>query len=291
MSRSASDADHAAVERELSEIATELYGLRPDEFVAARDERVRSARAERNRALAREVGRLRRPTQSAWLVNALWRDRREVVEELLELAVDLGQAQQQGAGQDLHDLTARRRQLEAALLDRAGELAEAAGVRVSAEAFREVQETLAAALSLPDVAAEIRSGSLVKPASYAGFGTVSPQDQGVLRRAPERRDESTGARARSEQAERRVQEARAAGEDAAAALAERDSAVEAARQQVAELRDRVEKLRQQLRELERDTAAAEREVQAESRRRDRAKDAHRRAHQALERAERDLDGR
>lgn len=290
MSSSAHDADHAYVEPEFTDIAAELYALRPDEFVAARDERVRRARAGGNRALARELSGLRRPTQSAWLVNVLRRDSGELVEELLDLAADLAEAQHGGGARDLQDLTTRRRRLEATLLDRAGELAEAAGVRASADTVREVQETLAAALSLPDVAAEVRSGTLVRPASYAGFGTISPQKPPAPRPPPRRRDEPTGVRARREQAERRVDEARATAESAAATVAERETAAAAAEQRVAELRDRVEELRRQLRELERDTAAAEREVEAESRRRDRAKEADQRARQALESAERQLEG-
>ncbi len=282
------DADRAADQPALSEITGELYAVRPDEFVAARDERVRQARAAGNRALARELSGLRRPTQSAWLVNALSRDRREVVEELLGLAAELGQAQQRAAGRDLQELATRRRRLEAALLDRASDLADAAGVRVSAETLREVQETLAAALSLPDVAAEVRSGTLVRPVSYAGFGTMAPPAQPAPRRAPQRKDERTTDRVQRELTERRVEEARASVEAAAADLAEREDAVAAAQHRVAELRHRIDGLRQQLRDLERETAAAQREAQAELRRRDRAKEEHRKASQALERAERRL---
>ncbi len=291
MTSSAADTDPSDVEPEFGEIAAELYALRPDEFVAARDERVRRARGEGKRALARELGRLRRPTPSAWLVNALWRDSREAVEELLDLGAELMQAHHEGAGGELQDLTARRRRLEATLLDRAGELAEAAGVRASADSFREVQETLAAALSLPDVATEIRSGRIVRPMSYSGFGTILPAQQAAPRRAGRRQEEVIGAAAEAEQAERRVEEARAAAEAAAADLAERESAAAAAEQRAAELREQVEELRQRLRELERDAAAAEREVEAEAGRRDRAKEADKRARQALEGAERRLDRR
>lgn len=291
MTSTAADTDHSDIEPEFGEIAAQLYALRPDEFVAARDERVRQARGEGKRALARELGRLRRPTPSAWLVNALWRDRRDAVEELLDLGAELMRAQHEGAGEELQDLTARRRRLEATLLDRAGELAEAAGVRASAESFREVQETLAAALSLPDVAAEIRSGRIVRPTSYSGFGTISPPQPAAPRRAGRRQEEVTGADAEKEQAERRVEEARAAAEAAAADLAERESSASAAEQRAVELRERVEELRQRLREVEREAAAAEREVEAEAVRRDQAKEADQRARQALERAERRLDGR
>jgi hypothetical protein len=71
----------ADTERQLDEVAGELHGLLPDEFTAARDERVKTARAAGDGALAREIAKLRKPTQSTWLINLLWRDQREVLEQ------------------------------------------------------------------------------------------------------------------------------------------------------------------------------------------------------------------
>jgi hypothetical protein len=51
--------------RELDEVAVELYALNPDEFTSARDERVREARGRGDAALAREISKLRKPTQRA----------------------------------------------------------------------------------------------------------------------------------------------------------------------------------------------------------------------------------
>ena len=152
-------------------IADDLYGLRPDEFAAARDEQVKKARSDGQQPLARELSKLRRPTQSAWLLNLLWRDQREVMEQFLEVAEGLSRAQAQAAGAEMRSLNAQRRELEAALIRQARSLAEKAGVAVTATTEREAQETLAAALARPDVAEEMRTGRLVKPASYAGFGT------------------------------------------------------------------------------------------------------------------------
>ena len=149
-------------QRDLEKIAGELYALRPDEFAALRDERVRTARAEGRPALARELNRLRRPTQSAWLINLLWRDQRDIMQQLFQLADELGQAQARASGPDLHRLTAQRRELESALVRRARELAEDAGVSVSASMEREAQETLAAALARPEVAEEVRGSGLRK---------------------------------------------------------------------------------------------------------------------------------
>ena len=161
----------AADDSELDKIADELYALRPDEFAAARDEQVRQARADGRPALARELNKLRKPTQSAWLINLLWRDQRDVMEQLLELGEALSQAQAHASGPELLRLTAQRRELESALLRQARALAEKAGVSVTAPMEREAQETLAAAVAMPEVADEVRSGRLVKPAAYAGFGS------------------------------------------------------------------------------------------------------------------------
>src|SRR6266496_3881643 len=137
---------------ELDKVADELYALRPDEFAAKRDEEVKKARAEGRAALARELNKLRKPTQSAWLINLLWRDQRDVMEQLFQLAEELGRAQAQASGRELQTLTAQRRELEGGLLRRARVLAEQAGVTVSAPMEREAQETLSAALALPEVA-------------------------------------------------------------------------------------------------------------------------------------------
>jgi hypothetical protein len=67
------------VQAQVDAVAEQLYGLPPDEFSSARDEYVRQAREQRNQALARELGKLRKPTQSAWLINLLWRNQREVI--------------------------------------------------------------------------------------------------------------------------------------------------------------------------------------------------------------------
>jgi hypothetical protein len=155
---------------ELDKIADELYALRPDEFAAARDEQVKKARAQGQAALARELNKLRKPTQSAWLVNLLWRDQRDVMQQLLDLGEALSRAQAQASGPDMLRLTGQRRELEAALMRRARALAEQARVTVTAPMEREAQETLSAAVAMPEVADEVRSGRLVKPAAYAGFG-------------------------------------------------------------------------------------------------------------------------
>ena len=288
-SRAKATAQPAEDAAELDKIADELYALRPDEFAAARDERVRHARAEGRAALARELNKLRKPTQSAWLINLLWRDQRDVMQQLFELAEALSQAQAQASGPELLRLTGQRRELEGALMRRARVLAEQAGVAVTAAMEREAQETLAAAVALPEVADEVRSGRLIKPAAYvgfgAGFGTLVPpahRDSGARQVADTPSaapvpDELAGRRAakasqpspasaerepapaevppdpaqRARQAaERRVDEARAVLEVAADALAERGQTAEAATKQTQELQEQQQEVRQKVGELQ-----------------------------------------
>lgn len=296
-------------EGDLQTIADKLYALRPDAFAAARDDEVAKARANGRQPLARELSRLRRPTQSAWLVNLLWRDQREAMEKLLALADDLSRAQAEASVPELHRLTDQRRKLETTLIRRARALAGRAGATVTASLEREVQETLAAALARPDVAAEVRTGRLVKPASYAGFGTLPlaappagaqgrhQADDVAAKRSPPSRASTTDhddgrgadrARERREEAEGRVRDARAALDAAARALDEHGRAVEVASQHHQELRDQAEQLQQQLRELRTEALAAERAALAAERRRDQAEKEHEAALRALERAEQSL---
>ena len=309
-------------EPELDEIADELYALHPDAFAAARDERVRQARAEGKPTVARDLARLRRPTMSAWLVNLLWRDQPEVVEQLLGIAEGLARAQAQGSGQALRSLTAQRREVETALIKRAHALAEEAGVKVTQAMVREAQDTLGAAMARPDVAAEVRTGRLVKPATYAGFGDLvmampavhdaaptapppprvvpaptparlsKPDDQANKAVQPAKVDERAARAAqreaeRRQEAERRLQNARTALEAAAGALADETRAAESAQRHHDELRAEVEQLRERLRALEQERAAAESAARIAAQRRDRAEKAHEVARQAVERAERD----
>ncbi|MFZ2528890.1 MAG: hypothetical protein WAX14_14760, partial [Rhodococcus sp. (in: high G+C Gram-positive bacteria)] len=90
------------------EIADELYGLDPNEFVAVRNERVAQAREAGDGAAATTIGKLRKPTVAAWLVNALARERTDELAALLDLGSALRTAQRRLSGDDLRTLSAQR---------------------------------------------------------------------------------------------------------------------------------------------------------------------------------------
>lgn len=292
----------ADTERQLDAVAGELYGLAPDEFTAARDERVKKARAEGDAALAREIARLRKPTQSAWLINLLWRDQREVLEQFFEVAEALRHAQEEAAGAELRELTTQRRQLENAMIRQAKALAEKAGVEIGPATEREAQETLAAALAQPDVAEEVRTGRLVKPASYAGFGTLptelrpsSPRHPAPVSAAPSAQQDAKvddfaakaaeRARQRREVAEHRVDQARAALAEAREYLGEQNRAATAARKRHEDLTEDLEQTETRLRDLRAQVVTAEQAALAAGRRRDQAEKDREQAQRALDEAE------
>jgi len=159
--------------RELDEIVRELYVLPPTNFVAARNELVRQARAAGSRDVAERLQGLRRPTRSAWLVNLLARDP-VAMQRLSALGRELRDAQTGLAGAELRSLAEQRRQLIADLLHRAQVHAAESGVRVTPAVLSEVEATLQAALVDLAGALTIRNGRLVRPLSHSGFGPRPP---------------------------------------------------------------------------------------------------------------------
>lgn len=155
---------------ELLATADELYDLLPEEFTAARDERVRALRRDGSRALALAVKELRRPSVAAWLVNALVRYRRPEVERLLAVGEAMREAQRTLDPERLRELNRQRQAVLAALGRQARELAHELGRPVSEQVAEEVEETLRAGLTDPAAANAVLSGRLTSALSYAGFG-------------------------------------------------------------------------------------------------------------------------
>jgi hypothetical protein len=155
--------------RELDDIVRELYVLPPTDFVTARNELVRQARAAGSREIAERLQQLRRPTRSAWLVNLLASDS-SAMQRLSALGRQLRDAQTGLAGAELRNLAEQRRHLIADLMERARTYADEAGVRVTPAVLSEVHATLQAALVDLAGAMTIRNGRLVRPLSHSGFG-------------------------------------------------------------------------------------------------------------------------
>lgn len=271
-----------------AEVVRRLYATPPDRFVAARDAAVAQAREAGDPRTAREIGRLRRPTVAAWLVNLLAIRQPELVAELAQLAESLRVAQRDLRGGKLRELSAQRRAVVGALVAEVRRLAaaEPAAPPAGKLPLGEVEATLNAALSDTDVAEQVRAGRLLRASHYAGFGEV-PRPQlrlvtggeeepragrsgvpdgvgksGVPDRAAERAD---ARRARDERAARaeRAGRRRAVTRELARARADLDRAgkelagADAAERDGAATLDRIET---ELAELERRRAVAEQEL-------------------------------
>ena len=161
---------------DLGEAAAALYALPPEEFVGARTRLVKQARTAGDKALASEIGALRKPTRTAWLVNALAREEPDAVGALLDLGDELRAAQEQRDGATLRALSARRRREIDALVKQATTLGRDAGHPPTEATVNEVAQTLQAALGDPAVAEQVRGGRLAGAAVYGGFGGPAEGD-------------------------------------------------------------------------------------------------------------------
>jgi len=245
---------------DLDEVADELYGLLPAEFVAARDARAATARSEGDRALAREITKLRRPSASAWLTNLLARQSRAELDELLNLGPALMEAQEQLAGGRLRQLSQRRLEGLDALSGRAGAIARSLGQPVTVHTIHEVEETLQAALADPAAAVAVRLGRLTTALAYSGFGSFVSE-------APPERTGGTPKGAQGEQATR----AEAAVKAARQLVEKKIREVQVAARDRDRRRVRLEELESQLKEMRAHTAAADRALREAEQQLDRAR--------------------
>ncbi|MFD6611021.1 hypothetical protein ACFWDN_26030 [Micromonospora chalcea] len=257
-----------------AEVIRRLYAAPPDRFVAARDAAVAQARQSGDPRTAREIGKLRRPTVAAWLVNLLAIRRPELVADLTQLAESLRAAQRDLRGGTLRELSAQRRAVVGALVAEVRRLAaaEPAAPPAGKLPLGEVEATLNAALADTEVAEQVRAGRLLRASHYAGFGEV-PRPQlrlvtggeeapVVPDRAAERAD---ARRARDERAARaeRAGRRRTATRELTRARADLERAekelatADAAERDGAATLDRIET---ELAELERRRAVAEQEL-------------------------------
>lgn len=271
--------------------ADQLYAADPAEFTDRRADLVAQARADGDKAAARAIGALRRPTRGAWVVNQLARADPDAISRLAGLGDELRAAEKALDGGRLRELSQTRRELLGQLTQQAlGD----AGVADPPDALvQEVTGTLGAALADPQVAAAVAAGQLAKSVRPAGFGfglagddeddhggDAAPVPPGPRRRVADNRAEQKRAaqeRAAQERADQeRAAQERADQERAERALADADRAVDAAHATEADRENTVRRLEVQLEDAQ--------DALADAKRRSReARTAQRQAGKALDR--------
>ncbi|SFO43540.1 hypothetical protein SAMN05660359_03461 [Geodermatophilus obscurus] len=282
---------------DLDEVADELYGVAPGDFVAARTEAARRARAAGDRALAREVAALGKPSTAAWACNALVREHPDEIAGLVELGGLMREAQDSLAGDQLRALGTQRSRLLAALTRQARAVAARLGHPLSDAVADQVEQTLRAALADPAAGEALLAGRLTGALSSTGTGLGSRPDLRVVPppagrapaapaaggRARDRRTAEEEQRRAAEEERRRAAEeerwrreltdaredaeaaADLADEAARSARAARDRAGRAARR-AGELAARTEELAAELARVREEAVAAEAEAGTAQRR-------------------------
>ncbi|MFE2243836.1 hypothetical protein ACFXCU_30545 [Streptomyces virginiae] len=156
-------------------VAAELYGLRPEEFTAARDAHAAAARKAGQRAEAKRIAALRRPTLAVWAANRLARADADQAQHLLELGRGLREAHRTLSGEDLRKLSHQQHVVVAAMAGEARRLAGEAGQDLSAGVQREVEQILRSVLADPEAADTWARGVLeTAPPPAVGFAEVAP---------------------------------------------------------------------------------------------------------------------
>lgn len=224
------------------DIADELYGVPPADFVAARTQARDRARAAGHKALAADVAALPKPSTAAWVCNLLVRRRHEEIAQLVELGGMMREAQRALSGEQLRELGRQRASVVAALARQARGLAADAGHPVSSAVAEQIEGTLRAAVADAAAGRALLDGRLTAALSYTGLGPVDVG--GAVAPAPE--DRSPAGQPAGDDA------GKSARHDLAAAERRRREAEEARRRQIA----RAEQDAREGEAVARDTAAA-----------------------------------
>jgi hypothetical protein len=188
----------------------ELFGLPPEEFVAARDELARRLRRAGDAEAAKRVKALRRPSLSAWAVNQLARGRGPGLEGLLAAGERLRAAHQtaltgEGAA-ELRAAAKAERDAVAGLVKAAMALLAEAGHATTDATRDRVAATLHAAAASPEAADLVRNGRLTADLDPSGFGATDDGDRGAVavEDAATRRARRTAAVAERDAARKRA---------------------------------------------------------------------------------------
>ncbi|MFE6069346.1 hypothetical protein [Streptomyces sp. NPDC056525] len=272
---------------DVEEVAEELYGLRPAEFVAARDTYVARARAAKDARAAKAVAGLRRPSLAAWAANRLARQRQQEAQQFLALGETLREAHRTLDAEQLRAASGQRQQLIAALARTAAALAGEAGLAVSDTVLHEIEQTLHGVLADRDVAEQWSRGRLVKaPEAVVGFPAVAPEAV-PARRAPAAGAAEAAATTATAETAATTATAKTAATTATAETAEGEEAAGAAERPAPKKKPARGEEARRLRELARARTAVE-EADGEVGRRERelgeARDARQTAAEAAEEA-------
>ena len=154
---------------EFADVARELLLVAPQDFVAERTARQRAARKD-DRALATEIGKLRKPSPAAWVIDLLAHD--GALDDAVDLGPALRKAQADADPDAIRTLRRQRAEVVDALAQAGADLASDTGHPVTPAVLEQVRSTIEAAMADPHAGAAVRSGLLVTALESVGFDAV-----------------------------------------------------------------------------------------------------------------------
>ena len=157
---------------DLIQIATELYDEVPAKFTAARNTRAKAIASGGDRSLADSVGRLPKPSASAWALNHLATTDTKTVDEFGVLGAKLRAAQRQANRADLERLIKQRKSVVSRAIVSIQDFCREKGVQLSSSALSEIEQSLQAALADERGATAVFSRRLIKPVRSDGLDPV-----------------------------------------------------------------------------------------------------------------------
>jgi len=245
-------------------VADELFVLPPASFIERRNALAAAATADNDPKLAARIKALRRPTVGAALVNALVRERSEVITNFLTLGAELRDAQAGGDGQQVRALVRDRQQLMRNLDRHVAELAKERGLTATRAVQLDVHATFLAALSDAKAEAIVRGGCLESALSDGTFADSAPATDAHPSPARHTDTQSTGSTStrRIASAERKVNEANASAAAADHAAEKLAAAVSSAQAELADLETQLAETHERARLFEQQRSTADRNVAA-----------------------------
>ena len=263
-------------EDDLQRASDELYNIDPEQFMARRAELTAAAKENGDKQLAKSITALRKPSKSAATLNRLAREDPDAISDLVDLGERLRTADRTVDPKEIRELNNARRTLLDTLTRRAftivGEKSPSSSLR------EEVVSTLTAALGDADVADQLAGGTLIKSASWEGFGFGTAPDLRLISSPPKERPpaakpaagkrlskedrEQAREEAAAAEEERKAQAATEAEERKRAALKDAQQRVDDADEEVILATDEEKSRTERLRDLEEQVAQARKEVDA-----------------------------
>jgi len=223
-----------------------LYAAPLEDFVAERKQVARELRAAGDKERAAELAKLPKPTPPAWALNALARERPDVIGAWVEVADALREASA-NPGPGLRDAMAAHREATTQLVQLVRQECRPGGKPLSEPMLDRVRALLQEATVDAGRAAQLREGLVVEggdgdgatPAPAPRARTKPAADDGddeeAVRRAREAAERE--AEARREELRRSAEDAAERLEDAKRALLRTESEAEAAQEAADEARD------------------------------------------------------